>query len=31
MSTQKETDGLYMGIALGYSQLSKARYKLVIK
>jgi dCMP deaminase len=25
MSTQKETDGLYMGIALGYSQLSKAR------
>jgi dCMP deaminase len=25
MSTQKETDGLYMGIALGYSQLSKAK------
>jgi dCMP deaminase len=25
MSTQKEIDGLYMGIALGYSQLSKAK------
>lgn len=29
MPTKKETDGLYMNIALGYARLSKAKRKQV--